>query len=573
MLEGNFDEAWETSEKLQAMGPDGILDPEGNPNPEMWVRHSFNRGWFLLQQNQYQEGCQLLENGRFISVYGSPPLKTSAPIFNPNEHDMEGKGVILSLEGGYGDEFIHARFATSLKNRLGAGKVYVACDPSLFSVISRIEGVDQCITRAESNKVTHDYWIPGFSAGWLCGHTFDDLPSGPYMSPSSKSVEAWSEFIRTDKKVKVGIRWAGNPKFEHQQFRKFPENFITELAKYDDIQVYSLQKDNNLIDLPENIIDLQHLLISWEDTMAAISKLDIVITSCTSVAHISAAMGKETWVIVPILPYHTWALGAPYSNTSPYYKSVTLFRQKKKGVWNDTFQNLYRAFEARFGLNFLEHPSQDKELKRLNLGCGFKKFDDFHNVDASDLCNPDEIVELNSKSWPWPDNEYGHIVAKDILEHLGHDGVNFIDIVKEMYRISNNGAVWEIQVPHHRCEIAWDDPSHVRVITPNTFRLFDKKRSYEKIVASDSDSYLAFLHDIDIEVCDVKYEFTDAWQKAVESGQAKEEQLEYAMNHLSNVILSTKILIQVHKPGRYTTQEAHDAVNKLDMKMRNISND
>jgi hypothetical protein len=562
MLKGEFVEARKISDELEALGPSGIPGPDGKlNNPEMWVRHSFNRGWFLLNEGKYKEGCERLEFGRHINVYGSPPLRTNAPIFNPSEHSMEGKSVILSLEGGYGDEIIHARFATSLKKKLKAAKVYLAADPILHSILSRIEGVDACITRAETNKVVHDYWMPGFSAGWLCGHTFEDFPGKPYLSPKKDTTDLWKEFMdSTDKKkVKVGIRWAGNPKFEHQQFRKFPPEFMLNLASYEGVQLYSLQRDDNIIKLPKEVIDLQDLLITWEDTLAVIENLDIVITSCTSIAHVAAGMGKETWVMVPILPYHTWTLNAPQSVTSPYYDAARLYRQTAKGKWNDTFQRMYADFEKKFKLKSVEHPDHDREAKRLNLGCGFKKFEGFHNVDYSDICSPDEIVELNSKSWPWPDNEYTHIVAKDILEHLGHDGVSFTDIIKEMYRVSDNAAIWEVQVPHHRCDIAWDDPSHVRVITPTTFRLFDKKRAYEKIVAGETDSYLSFLHDVDIEVIDTAYEFTDVARMAIDKGFLKEEQMELAMNAWSNIILSTKILIQVHKPGRYNAKEAKAA--------------
>jgi ADP-heptose:LPS heptosyltransferase len=69
--------------------------------------------------------------------------------------------------------------------------------------------------------------------------------------------------------------------------------------------------------------------------MACIENLDLVITSCTSIAHLAGAMGKPTWVIVPILPYHVWAYGDKHS---PWYTELTrVFRQTKFGNWDDTF--------------------------------------------------------------------------------------------------------------------------------------------------------------------------------------------------------------------------------------------
>jgi hypothetical protein len=172
------------------------------------------------------------------------------------------------------------------------------------------------------------------------------------------------------------------------------------------------------------------------------------------VAHAAAALGKETWVIVPILPYHTWTFGAPHSKKSPYYECVNLYRQDEAKSWNSTFQRLYKDFEKKFNLEKVEHPNHDKEGKKLNLGCGFMKLEGYLNVDGSDICEPDMKVDLNQLPWPFEDDEFQHIVAKDVLEHLGNDKVSLVDIIKEMHRVSENGAVWEVAVPHHRCDHA-----------------------------------------------------------------------------------------------------------------------
>ena len=562
MLQGKFKESRAISDKLEKLGPNGIPDTDGKlGNPEMWTRHCFNRGWFMIQEGDYQQGCQLLESGRFINVYGSAPLKTNAPIYNPLEHDIKGKSIIISLEGGFGDEIIHARFVKSFKD-LGADKIYLAAAPELVSVFERIEGCDGVILRNQSHQVAHDYWVPGFSAGWVSGNTFKNFPNKPYISAKKESVEVWKSIINSDK-IKVGIRWAGNPKFEHQQFRRFPPRFLAELSKYKEVQLYSLQRDQNIIELPEDIIDLQHMLISWEDTLAAIENLDLVITSCTSIAHAAAALGKETWVITPILPYHTWTFGAPYSKKSPYYECVQLYRQEDSKTWNTTFQKLYHDFEKRFKLDHIDHPSYDKEPKKLNMGSGFLKIDGFVNADYSDLTEPDVKIDFNQLPWPFEDDEFQHIVAKDILEHLGNDSVSLTDIIKEMHRVSENGAVWEVQVPHHRSDHLHDDPTHRNAITPGTFKLFNKKNLIEGYKIGRSDSPLAFELDIDMDLCETRYTYVGKWMEMLRDKEITEEQLEFALHTQSNVAESTIMLIQTHKPGRYTIQELKDTIKEI----------
>jgi hypothetical protein len=271
-------------------------------------------------------------------------------------------------------------------------------------------------------------------------------------------------------------------------------------------------------------------------------------------------MGKETWVCPPILPYHTWAYGSPDNETSPYYECVKLFRQLEAGKWNDTFQKLYGELEDKFKLEHIDMPNEDKVLKRLNLGCGLSKFNDYLNVDSSELVKPDQVVDLNVTPWPWKTNEFGHIVAKDILEHLGDDKTSFMDIIKEMYRISDNGAVWEVQVPHWRCDIAVDDPTHKRLITLGTFMLLNQKKMFERVKENQSDSMLAFEYGVDLEVCDVQFEYLPHWEERLKKGEISEEELNYALNTFNNVALSMKVLIQVNKPGRVSIAEIENYI-------------
>lgn len=332
MLRGRFDEAWKLSEQLHEEDPD---EP----------KHTFNRGWFLLNQGKLQEGFQALEAGRALKVYGSPHIGTTKPIWNQVD-DLTDKTVLIALECGFGDQIIYARFAKEVKKR--GGKCVICCTKYLQSVFSRIEGVEKCITLGEVQTTKHDYWIPGFSCSWLFGHTFETLPNEPYITALQPSVEIWDKMLGhgtedPDKKIRIGIRWSGSPLFEHQQFRVFPPEQLIDLYKRVDAKFYSFQRDTDIRELPEEITDLQHLLLSWEDTAAALQNLDLVITSCTSVAHLASAMGIPTWVIVPILPYHCWAYGGDHS---PWYENTTkVYRQIDFGNWDKTFEKLGNDLE------------------------------------------------------------------------------------------------------------------------------------------------------------------------------------------------------------------------------------
>lgn len=542
-LEGRHDEARAISDRIEKDGPGKLADPRGMVTQDIWMRHCFNRGWFKVHEGKYREGCQLLENGRYLNVYGNPPITTTAPIFNPEQHDLKDRNIVLALEGGLGDEIIHARFASSYK-RLGANKVYIVASPALHSLLRRVPGVDDVISRDHLSQIPHDYWVPGFSAGWIAGHEFDeDFPNQPYIFPQDNSIEQWSKLIRSEK-TKVGIRWAGNPKFEHQQFRLFPSRFLTNLNKYEKLQIYSLQRDNNLVDLPENIIDLQHFLLSWEDTAAAISQLDIVISSCTSVAHLAAAMGKEVWVMVPALPYHTWTPGAPDSTTTPYYESAKIYRQATKDVWNPTFQKMYHDLEEKFDLGHQDLPDEDESVKRLLLSHRAENIEGIECVSIED-------IDLETTPWPWPDNSFRHIAIKGVLERLGQSKFDTVKFLQEIYRIGTPGATIEIEYGHHRCDDLLNDPYIRHHFTSDFFSQFDQKVLIEKNKLGLQNKILSY--DVDFEILDASLEFTGSYKQTAKS--ASEEDVRNAMNHLYNVVKSVRLLFQLHKPTRFKANE------------------
>lgn len=191
------------------------------------------------------------------------------------------------------------------------------------------------------------------------------------------------------------------------------------------------------------------------------------------------------------------------------------------------------------------------ENPRLNMGCGFKKLDDHWNVDISPKCNPDQVLDFDVTPWPYEDNTFEKINADNILEHLGQDPRVFTNIIKEMYRVSKDGAEWYINVPHHRCDLFWDDYTHVRILTPKTFRMFDQKVNYESIEKNLSDSTFGIYHNVDLEVHDVKYNLVHYWRNQVDVGMLGQMQLDINLNTMSNVAESVGIFIRVHKPGRF----------------------
>jgi ADP-heptose:LPS heptosyltransferase len=88
-------------------------------------------------------------------------------------------------------------------------------------------------------------------------------------------------------------------------------------------------------------------LTDFEETLGIIDNLDILITSCTSVGHAAASMGKRVIIITPISAYYTWC---HTTKQSPWYgDNLTLLRQQKPRVWDEPIKELKEVLNGEFG--------------------------------------------------------------------------------------------------------------------------------------------------------------------------------------------------------------------------------
>ena len=87
-----------------------------------------------------------------------------------------------------------------------------------------------------------------------------------------------------------------------------------------------------ILSLPHNNLFLYDSKISnFFDTSSLINELDLVITIDTSIAHLSAAMGKRTWILLPNKADSRRLLNR---KDSIWYDNVRLFRQKLDYNWD-----------------------------------------------------------------------------------------------------------------------------------------------------------------------------------------------------------------------------------------------
>jgi len=278
----------------------------------------FNAGWAKLSDDKVQDGYFLLDKGRETLVWGDPHCGSTMPLWDGEENAT----VLLRLERGLGDQIHQVRYARDLK-KLGC-TVIVSCTQTLAEILRHADGVDVVVQHEAACGVLHDFYLPAMSAPIQLGYqSSSDIDGSPYIPASVDIVPH-----------RVGLRWSGLPAYENQTKRLFPHELLFNVMK-DRSYCINLQRDEGEEYCPDwaEKVDLS----TWTATAAAISSCEMVVTSCTCIAHLAGAMGVPTMIIVPVVPYYLWTL--PGTST-PYYNSVTLLRQTDPDDWLVPFKQL-----------------------------------------------------------------------------------------------------------------------------------------------------------------------------------------------------------------------------------------
>jgi hypothetical protein len=184
---------------------------------------------------------------------------------------------------------------------------------------------------------------------------------------------------------------------------------------------------------------------------------------------------------------------------------------------------------------------------KLNLGCGSRRWDGYWNVDVSDACAPDEVWDLETTPWPWPDSSAEHIVLNHVLEHLGQTPAVFLAVMAELYRVAAPGADIAINVPHPRHDDFLSDPTHVRPITPATLKLFDRTLNLAWKEGGYANTPLALYTGVDFFLKSQATILESDVFEAMQSGKLTQEQVGEMVKRQANVAKEYRFVLTARK--------------------------
>jgi Glycosyltransferase family 9 (heptosyltransferase) len=204
---------------------------------------------------------------------------------------------------------------------------------ALHALLSGIDGVSLCLPKSADTLPDFDLHCPLSSLPLALKTELETIPAARcYLPPVPKArLQEWQARLGAHDALRVGLVWSGNP--DHTNDRSRSTTLRAMCGILDPrARFYSLQKEPRPEDKAtlagrSDMVDLTEHLTDFVETAALISCLDLVVTVDTSVAHLAAALGRPTWILLPFTPDYRWLLDR---EDSPWYPTARLFRQDER---------------------------------------------------------------------------------------------------------------------------------------------------------------------------------------------------------------------------------------------------
>ena len=324
---GEFNKASKCFDKALKIKPD-YLEAHYNESYLKLLMGDFDTGW-----KKYEYRWLVKDN--FKMKHQNIPLWLG-------DKQISNKSILVWAEQGLGDCIHFCRYVLNLLEM--SADVTIEVPSSLKKITETISKKIKVIENGE--KITNfDYQIPVMSLPLAFKTNLNNIPKKiPYLNVSDDLVEKWSKKLGPKKKLRIGLTWSGNPKYKRDKIRSM------RLKKFEPIlsenyEFFCLQKEVQ----NEDLFYLNSSKIKnfgnedFLNTAAIIKNLDLVISTCTSIAHLSGAIGAPTWLLLGYIADWRWLTNR---NDTPWYPTVKIFKQTHSGEWDDVIKNVKQRLQA-----------------------------------------------------------------------------------------------------------------------------------------------------------------------------------------------------------------------------------
>ena len=321
-----------------------VLREMGFPDrAELFLKHAicldpsneiarFNLAVCYLLQGNYEQGWPAYEDRwSFEHLKGALP---NLPQPRWTGQDLRDRTILVLGEQGLGDTIQFVRFVKNLTDT--GAQVVLVVQPQMVSLFQQ-NNPQFTVLGNGSAPPNFDYWTPIMSIPGILKYNSDQLATSLcYISANKDLTVEWQRRLGSKKKLRIGISWAGRRDTWIHQHKSVPFGLIAEMIRnnpqYDwiNLQIDATEEESTELESAGTLM-YPGTITCMADTAALISCLDVVVSVDTAVSHLSAAMGRPTWIMLNQYGVDwRWLLNRV---DTPWYPTARLFRQPTMGNW------------------------------------------------------------------------------------------------------------------------------------------------------------------------------------------------------------------------------------------------
>ena len=301
----------------------------------------FNLAVAYLLDGNYELGWPQYETRwNFEHLAGTLP-KYTQPQWSGQ--DLKDKTILVIGEQGHGDNIQFVRFLKNL--RAHGARIILQVNSNVAPLLTDNQLADQVVD-LDTVPVGFDYWAPIMSLPRVLNTTLDNLPhSQHYLQANANKYQAWLTELGPKRKLRVGFCWTGRRDTWINRHKGMPQQVMLDLIQrnpsYDwiNLQVDATAEETEKL-IAAGVVKYRGALNNFADTAALVATCDVVIGVDTAVSHLSAALGRPTWIMLSNYALDwRWLLGR---DSSPWYSTARLFRQPAQGNWQPVMDRIHQ---------------------------------------------------------------------------------------------------------------------------------------------------------------------------------------------------------------------------------------
>ena len=313
---------------------------------------------------------------------------------------LANKTLLVWGEQGFGDALQFARYVPLIAERVKreGGRMRYCCFGRLFPLFRRSfeDCFDVIVPDTCRPLPEFDYHCPLLSLPLRFGTTLDTLPAHtPYLILEKQKVDLWRARLAGERRLKVALVWSGSPTHQRNAFRAVGlDAYASAFKNLSNIAFYSLQFDaaEDIRQAQSNgfeIVDYTAEMKDYDDSAAFMRNMDLIITVCTSAAHLAGAIAARTWLLLDVNPHWVWLTDR---SDSPWYPTLALYRQTAYREWGPVIARV-QADLAAFAQQHTRHPSaRTREVGNPSLEPGEPR-EASHTTDRAHLGTDGAVTE------------------------------------------------------------------------------------------------------------------------------------------------------------------------------------